>query len=467
MDDIYWGLDTTLPDELFIGDGTAFRVKGWVFHPHLLFEKVGLCIDKAYVEMEEINYPREDVITDLKKKRRITKLPKSKTCCGFSGVLDLLPGWEGQKKEIHFKALFKNGEEFIFGQKQVYIQNREDYFTPLEIKNEYDAAKPLVTICMATYMPELEAFQKQIDSIHAQSYQNWVCIITDDCSDQETTASIRTIISGDQRFYFYQNKRNLGYYRNFEQALRHAPVESQLIGFCDQDDYWYPDKLAKLVTSISTSPDYQLVYSDMHIVDKAGKLISTTYWNSRTNYYKSLDLVLLCNTITGAASIFRRELLDKALPLPPHTRESYHDHVVACTALATGRVAYIDEPLYAYIQHGRNVIGHMELLNVGENGLLQLFMKNLKSGRHFKAAVKSLKDNFEVNYFRLRLLARSLELRGLQAGGAIRLFNNRWSGIIRLMILHFRIRARRLTTDNAELAISFSYLARKLYRFIY
>lgn len=317
---------------------------------------------------------------------------------------------------------------------------------------------------MATYMPEAEAFQKQIDSIREQSYKNWICIITDDCSDKVTTERIRSAISDDQRFYFYQNDRNLGYYRNFERALRYAPLESRFIAFCDQDDYWYPHKIEKLVRKISSNNDYQLVYSDMHIVDQTGKLISNSYWNTRTNYYNDFALVLLCNTITGAASIFRRELLSKALPLPHQTSESYHDHVIACAALATGKVGFIDEPLYEYVQHDHNVIGHMELLNVGKNSLSQLFLKNLKSLNHFMAAVESLKKNFETNYVRLRVLARSLALRGCPEASKLRFFNNRFSGAIRLLLIHLRIKRHRLTTDNAELAIFFSFLARKLFK---
>ena len=44
------------------------------------------------------------------------------------------------------------------------------------------------------------------------------------------------------------------------------------------------------------------------------------------------------NAVTGAASLFRRELLDVALPFPPRgPAEHYHDHWLALCALAHGR----------------------------------------------------------------------------------------------------------------------------------
>jgi hypothetical protein len=47
-----------------------------------------------------------------------------------------------------------------------------------------------------------------------------------------------------------------------------------------------------------------------------------------------------------------------ALPLPEAIGVPFHDHWLACVALASGRIAYLDKALYAYRQHGANVIGY-------------------------------------------------------------------------------------------------------------
>jgi hypothetical protein len=46
------------------------------------------------------------------------------------------------------------------------------------------------------------------------------------------------------------------------------------------------------------------------------------------------------------------------LPFPPRLADPFHDHWLAVVALATGRIAYVDEPLYDYVQHTGAVIGH-------------------------------------------------------------------------------------------------------------
>jgi len=55
----------------------------------------------------------------------------------------------------------------------------------------------------------------------------------------------------------------------------------------------------------------------------------------------------------------RRDLLERALPFPEPFGAAFHDHWLAATALAAGDLAYLDRPLYDYVQHGGNVIGQI------------------------------------------------------------------------------------------------------------
>ncbi len=59
--------------------------------------------------------------------------------------------------------------------------------------------------------------------------------------------------------------------------------------------------------------------------------------------------------MTGAASLFRRELLEDALPFPPAQFAHFHDHWIGLTALALGDIAFVDRPLYDYVQHGERL----------------------------------------------------------------------------------------------------------------
>jgi glycosyltransferase involved in cell wall biosynthesis len=212
-----------------------------------------------------------------------------------------------------------------------------------------------IAICMATFEPDLDLLAAQIESIRAQTHADWTCVISDDASSQRAQEGIRALVGDDARFRVLSNERRLGQYGNFERALLAAPADAAVIAFSDQDDRWHPDKLATLADALDGAA---LAYSDARIVDRNGTVLSPTYWSRRPNNWTDLASLALANTVSGNAAQFRRELLDLALPFPPAHAQFFHDHWVALCALATGKMAYVDRPLYDYVQHEQAALGH-------------------------------------------------------------------------------------------------------------
>jgi len=272
------------------------------------------------------------------------------------------------------------------------------------------STQPLVAICMATYNPPLDLFTRQIESIQNQTYKQWVCVISDDDSSPDLLEDIQRLIANDERFILHATQSRLGFYRNFERCLRLAPDEGELIALSDHDDYWHTDKLSVLVSSLKNGSS--LVYSDMNIVDAEGHKLSDTYWTYRPNNFRNFASLIMANTVTGAASLFPRWLLDYVLPFPERIGEAYHDHWIACVALALGEIAYVDRPLYDYVQHGNNVIGHFapprekfakKLFKLLGNpgGLRQNIVRNLWRWREI----------YFCDLMRIQLIAEIIEMR--------------------------------------------------------
>jgi len=211
-----------------------------------------------------------------------------------------------------------------------------------------------IAICMGTYEPDLSLFEAQIESIRRQSDTDWVCVISDDHSSRARYTEIEAIVGDDARFHLSRAGARRGFYRNFERALSLAPVDAELIALCDQDDVWHVDKLQVLRRAIGSA---MLVYSDMRLVDERGRLLRETLWRGRRNNSTNLTSMLIANTVTGAASLFRREVAELALPFPDCPGLEFHDHWLALVALASGALAYVDRPLYDYVQHGRAIVG--------------------------------------------------------------------------------------------------------------
>jgi hypothetical protein len=135
-----------------------------------------------------------------------------------------------------------------------------------------------------------------------------------------------------------------------------APPEAGLIALADQDDRWDPDKLAALADTLDGTPGALLAYSDLRIAAADGTILAETYWYLGRNASDDIASQMLHNAVTGAASLFRRELLATALPFPPRgSEDQYHDHWLGLCALAQGPLAFLDRPTYDYTRHDDSV----------------------------------------------------------------------------------------------------------------
>jgi glycosyltransferase involved in cell wall biosynthesis len=263
---------------------------------------------------------------------------------------------------------------------------------------------------MATFDPPLELFARQIESIRSQTHGNWVCVISDDHSRPERLAAIREVLGGDERFVLAPSEVRRGFYGNFERALALAPVEASYLALSDQDDRWHPDKLEVLLGELEGGA--LLAYSDTRVVDESGRVLSDTYWRYRANNYTDFTSLVITNAITGAASLFRRELVERGLPFPPPQGDIFHDHWLALVAMATGEIRYVDRPLYDYVQHSAAALGFSKA-NAGRGRwggwLADVTLRMLRLASRAVRPVGQVR--YFENYCRLVLEARALEQR--------------------------------------------------------
>ena len=229
-------------------------------------------------------------------------------------------------------------------------------------------------------------------------------MISDDDSSPETLAAIERLVDGDPRFALSSAGPRRGFFHNFERALRLAPREAEFVAFADQDDRWDPEKLDVLL-----EPDRgaTVAYSDARIVTPSGELLSETYWSQRRNNNSNFISLLLANTVSGSAALFRREVVERALPFPYASGGLFHDHWLATVGLALGRIAYVDRPLYDYVQHDAALLGH-ERAQAWANGARSLPVRL----RHFRDDPGYFYEHWRTTYFqeycRVSLMARLL-----------------------------------------------------------
>lgn len=106
----------------------------------------------------------------------------------------------------------------------------------------------LVSIIMPTYNCG-RFIAESIESVMAQSYQDWELIISDDCSTDNTVEVVRPYIDRDKRIHYICNEHNSGAALTRNAALRVA--RGRWIAFLDSDDLWHPEKLKRQLKFMS------------------------------------------------------------------------------------------------------------------------------------------------------------------------------------------------------------------------
>jgi glycosyltransferase involved in cell wall biosynthesis len=349
--DLQLGLDFPLPRKVAVGAGTALFVCGWCSSRRGRIRSLSFVVDGEAQPVMLHGMPRIDVLRAVHPRGDESDLRSYRS--GFWGIARVAPREGDADCELLLRASLDDGSVIHAELARIETTGRAEQ--PIAVSAPDRSAGPLVAICMATYEPAIDLFERQLDSIRAQSHRNWICVISDDCSTPERFAAMEEAVRGDPRFVLSRSRRRLRFYHNFERALSLAPVDADYVAMADQDDHWYPDKLETLLRELGPA---KLVYSDARIVRTDGELIADTYWSVRRNNHSDIASLLMANCVTGAATLCPREVLDYALPFPSGQFTHFHDHWVALTALALGEIRFVDRPLYDYIQHGEAVLGH-------------------------------------------------------------------------------------------------------------
>jgi glycosyltransferase involved in cell wall biosynthesis len=141
---------------------------------------------------------------------------------------------------------------------------------------------PLVSVVMNCYNSD-RFLKESMDSIYAQTYQNWEVVFWDNAS---TDGSANIAKSYDERVKYYLSPETtpLGKARN----LALEKVTGSYIVFLDCDDLYLPDKLEKQVLIMENS-DYAMCYGSVIFIDESGEGIRKEIVKNKSgNLFSSL-----------------------------------------------------------------------------------------------------------------------------------------------------------------------------------
>ncbi len=257
---------------------------------------------------------------------------------------------------------------------------------------------------MATYNGE-KFLKDQIESILNQSYSNWMLLIHDDGSEDETLFFIRHYCNKypDKIILIEDNIKHGCPKKNFAHIFNIAKLKFDFdyIMFSDQDDIWLEDKIEiTLRNMLKIEKHYQntpiIVHTDLKIVDSYLNIISDSFWKyQRINpCNNSISCLLLENTVTGCTMMINKFLYERIFYFPDEA--IMHDWWTALICVSfKGHIIPIEKPTVLYRQHEKNDTG---AIDYSASAFLKRLMRN---------PIKSM-DNAIKMGIKVRMQAKAL-----------------------------------------------------------
>ncbi|MEP5367361.1 glycosyltransferase [Parvibaculum sp.] len=338
-------IDGDVPVEVRLGQTITFVVHGSAMSPAGRLVGTDLFVDDKKVSGAFQGFPRPDLAPST----RDLFDPTDRLFCGFAVA------WRGKAARagemriaLRFRVSTSKGTRAT---EKVDVGRIAVRKPSISIRS---GPQSQIAIAMATYNPGPGHFEKQLESIRAQTMSDWSLVISDESTEVASRETIARCVGQDPRIRLMHGRR-LGFVGNFERALLNIDRRSPFFALSDQDDVWYPEKLDVLREAIRTEPA-SLVYNGMRIVSEDGSVIDDSLFSWRRRHEHGTDDILLANTVTGAAMVGRTELLLTALPIPRYTAV-FHDVWLALVASKLGDIHFVDQVLQDYVQHDTNVLG--------------------------------------------------------------------------------------------------------------
>lgn len=200
-----------------------------------------------------------------------------------------------------------------------------------------------------------------LDSLLAQDHRRISILVRDDGSRDNTVDTIRRYASRDGRIRFLNDPgegQSMGIgYRDSFMALLGSDDSAQYYAFCDQDDFWLPEKVRLGVEALEEAakdtPHRPMLYtSACQYCD--GELRKTAT-PTATGIAPPFEQTLFYNSALGFTILMNRALRDLVIRFAPPCPGIPHDKLAVQLALLFGR--YIADPRRTalYRRHGATV----------------------------------------------------------------------------------------------------------------
>ena len=219
------------------------------------------------------------------------------------------------------------------------------------------SSAPLVAILLCTYNGA-RFLAEQLDSLEAQTHQNWVVIASDDGSTDQTLEILQqyqakwpagklTIRGGPQK----------GFAQNFLSLACDPNIRADYYAFCDQDDVWLPKKLTVAIENIASNQQADIPYLYCGRTNYVTETLTPCGMSPLFVFPPSFRNALVQSIAGGNTMVFNqaaKNLIERAGPLEVASHDWWTYQLIAGVE---GEVFYDPVPQVLYRQHEYALVG--------------------------------------------------------------------------------------------------------------
>ena len=237
----------------------------------------------------------------------------------------------GMKRFI-VKAVGKLTGKSIKDPTNIYFNKINPNETRLKEQRDYKfALNYKFSILIPVYRPDVKFFTLMLDSIVAQTYDNWQVCLADGSGEGYTVENVVKPYAekyGEDKVKYIKLENNLGIAENTNAAMRMA--DGDFIVFGDHDDELHPTALFECMRELERYPQADFIYSD------EDKIIEATGHHTEAHFKSDLNMELLrSNNYICHLSVVKKSLADKVGVLYTQFNGSQdHDYVLRCVEKA-------------------------------------------------------------------------------------------------------------------------------------
>jgi len=277
---------------------------------------------------------------------------------------------------------------------------------------------PLITVMIPTYN-QLAFLPVAIESALHQDYQNLEVLVADDLSSDETN-SILNNYSGDKRFRYIKNERNLGRVGNYKSTLENHARGDWVVNL-DADDYFTDNTfLSKSMNLIMETRDPEIVFLQAgHTVkNKHGQVLRVDLptIDQDVKVISGIEYFLEFNHFSHLASLYNRS---KALSIDFYRYDILSADMESFLRLALhGKVILLRQSIGVWLHHGDNDSQKLNIRTV-ETNLLRLKgpylyarALNIITPKKLAGWYKKRVNEYLLNYLIISMTSGDSRLRG-------------------------------------------------------